>query len=539
MPFSQQSADVAANFFEKILKHTADEWWGKPFILAPWEEEALTEIFGRLDDEGRRLIQTVYLEVPKKNGKTEFAAGILLLLLILDRNPGCQVYGAAAVTRQALQVYRACCKMIEQAPVLSKSLRLLRGTNRIVKRNDPDSFYAAVASDGDFSDGCNPAASVCDELHRWRTRKQLENHDVLSLGGITRRQTLNINITTAGVQDESPLAWRLHEKTRQISAGIISDPTFYGRIYGADRDDDWTSEKTWIKACPSLIQNGGFLDICKIREKYNSAKGDPEAQRSFRRYFLGYWDQRENRCIDLDQWDRCVGDWKAEGLLPKAPEDKIRPLSPAMVAKFIERRAWAGVDLSMTTDMSALTFIFPDEDGFFDILPFYWLPEENILKRERRDLMPYRTWAQQGFLELSPGDVIDYRDVKERIEWGARLFDLQEILFDPWNSRQISHPLADEGYKCLEVRQGFQSLSEPSKKFLELVVSGKLRHGGHPILRWNASCLSSREHNDNLMFSKPERQKDSSRIDGISAAVNALSRAMIEESVSDYPLTVL
>lgn len=530
MPFSQPHADVACNFFERILKHSADEWWGKPFELAPWQDDAITQLFGQLDDQGRRLIQMAYLEVPKKAGKTEMVAGLVVLFLMLDPNPGCQVYGAAAATRQAMNVYRAACKMVEQSPILSKNLRLLRGTNRIVKRRDPDSFYAAVAADGDLSDGVNPAFVVADELHRWRNRKHLENWDVLSLGGITRRQTLTIAITTAGVQNESPIAWRLHEKTKRIQEGIVSDPTFYGRIYGAAKDDDWTSEKTWIKANPSLIENGGFLELAKIREKYQAAQSDPEAQRSFKRYYLNTWDQKENRCVDIDQWDKCAGDWKAEGLLSKAPEDTLRPLSPALLAKFIERRAWAGVDLSMSTDMSALTFIFPAEDGYFDILPFYWMPEKNIHKRELRDGMPYRTWADQGFLELSPGDVIDYREIKARIEWGARMFDLHKICFDPWNSRQISVPMVEEGYQCVEVRQGFATLSEPSKKFLELIVSRKLRHGGHPILRWNASCLSSKEHNDNLMFAKPERQKNSARIDGIAAGVNALSEAMTADA---------
>ncbi len=530
---------MACAFFERILRHSADEWWGKPFDLAPWQEQAISQLFGQTDDKGLRLISQCYLEVPKKAGKTEMVAGLVLLFLMLDPNPGCQVYGAAAATRQAMNVYRAACKMVEQSPILAKSLRLLRGTNRIVKKTDPDSFYAAVAADGDLSDGVNPAFVVADELHRWRNRKHLENWDVLSLGGITRKQTLTIAITTAGVQSESPIAWRLHEKTKRIQDGIVSDPTFYGRIYGADKDDDWTSEKTWIKANPSLIENGGFLELAKIREKYQAAQGDPEAQRSFKRYYLNIWDQKENRCIDIDQWDRCQGDWKAEGLLAKAPEDKIRPIPAGMLKYFIERRAWVGVDLSMTTDMSALAFVFPAEGGYFDVLPFYWLPEKGLRKRSLRDGMPYQTWAEQGFLELSPGEVIDYRDIQARIEWGARMFDLQEVCFDPWNSRQISVPMAESGYNCLEIRQGYATLNEPSKKFLELVVSGKLRHGAHPILRWNASCLSSKEHNDNLMFEKPERQKNTSRIDGIAAAVNALSRAMIEETPSEYPLTIL
>jgi len=286
LPFSQQHADIACNFFECVLKHTQDEWYGKPFLLAPWEEDAVSHIFGLLDDEGNRLIQMAYLEVPKKSGKTELIAGIVLLALILDPNPGSQVYGAAAATRQAMNVYRAACKMVEQSPILQKSLRLLRGTNRILKRKDPDSFYAAVAADGDLSDGVNPSVTAADELHRWRTRKQMENWDVLSMGGITRKQTLTIAITTAGVRNESPLAWRLHEKTLRVNAGVISDPTFYGRIYAADKEDDWTNEKTWIKANPSLKDNGGFLDIEKIRQKYQASLSDSESQRSFRRYYL-------------------------------------------------------------------------------------------------------------------------------------------------------------------------------------------------------------------------------------------------------------
>jgi len=150
-----------------------------------------------------------------------------------------------------------------------------------------------------------------------------------------------------------------------------------------------------------------------------------------------------------------------------------------------------------------------------------------VRKRELRDGMPYSQWIEQGFMESCQGDVIDYQEVKARLEWGDQVFDLQEICFDPWNSRQISTPLVQEGYACVEIRQGVISLSEPSKKLLELVSSGKLHHGGHPVLRWNASCVSSKENNDNLMFAKPERSKSSSRIDGIAATVTALARAIV------------
>jgi len=527
LPFSQPHADAACNFFERILRHTADEWYGKPFLLTPWQEEGLTQIFGQLDDDGNRLIKMGYFEVPKKAGKTEWAAGIILFVLIVDPNPGCQVYGAAAATRQAMNVYRAACKMVEQSRHLGKRLRLLRGTNRIVKRDDPDSFYAAVAADGDLSDGVNPSFVVADELHRWKTRKQLENWDVLSLGGITRRQPLTIGLTTAGVQSESPLAWRLHEKTRRIQDGVVRDPSFVGRIYGATSKDDWTSEATWIKANPSLKEQGGFLDISRIREKYESSLSDPESQRAFRRYYLNIWDQKENRVIDLAKWEASSGEWAAEGMLTQSPGEKVRPLPGSLMSRFARRRCWAGVDLSMTVDLTAVSFVFPCDDGGFDVLPFFWIPEEGVRKRQLRDGMPYRLWVDQGFMEACPGSVIDYRDVKARLEWGSRVFDLQEICFDPWNSRQLSVPMAEEGFQCVEIRQGVMSLSEPSKKLLELVTSGKLYHGGHPVLRWNASCLTAKEQNDNLMFTKPERSTSSSRIDGIAATVNALARAMV------------
>src|SRR5579862_7953003 len=450
VPFSQPHADAVCNFFELILKHTADEWYGKPFLLVPWQEEALSAIFGEVDEAGNRVIEMAYLEVPKKAGKSEMAAGLALFVLLTTSTPGCQVYGAAAATRQALNVFRAACKMVDQSPILSKRLRVLRGTHRIIKRSDPESFYAAVAADGDFGDGVNPAVVIADEVHRWKTRKQLDNWDILSNGGITRRQTLTIAITTAGIQNESPLAWRLHEKTRKLEQGIVTDPKFYGRIYGAAKEDDPAAPQTWIKANPSVKENGGFLDIEKIREKYVShlAEGDLT---SFKRYYLNMWDQKESQAIDMVRWDASAGDWQAAGLLPKLPEDKVSSLPHDLLARFIERPCWAGVDLSMTTDLSAVSFVFPRDDGGFDVLPFFWLPATGVRKRELYDGMPYGRWVEQGFLELSSllPDVVNYEDIETRLEWGAQMFNLQEICFDPWNSRQISASLVKKGFTCV------------------------------------------------------------------------------------------
>ncbi len=361
------------------------------------------------------MIEQVYLEVPKKTGKTEWAAGVLLLVQVVTTTPGCQAYGAAAATRQAMNVYRAACKMVEQSPILRKQFRIMRGTNRILKFSDPDSFYAAVAADGDMGDGVNPAVTVADELHRWRTRKQLENWDVLSKGGITRKQTLTIAVTTAGVQDESPLCWKLHEKTRNLRLGIISDPRFYGRIYGAEKTDDPGLPATWIKAHPSLIENGGFLDKDKIRKEYESAAAEGDLT-SFKRYFLNVWDQKANQAIDMAQWDASAGTWKARGLLEATPENLVtlpdqterivRPLHHDTLAHFIGRKCWAGVDLSMTTDTTSVVFVFPCQDfagvqeDTYDVLPFFWLPDAKVRKLEVKLTVPLQQWALDGFLEL-------------------------------------------------------------------------------------------------------------------------------------------
>ena len=526
-------ADAACNFFELVLKHTADEWWGKPFILCPWQEDALRPIFGQIDDDGNRIIEMAYLEVPKKAGKTEFVAGIVLLVLVLTKTPGCQVYGAAAATRQALNVYRAACKMVEQSPILTKQFRILRGTNRIIKRSDPDSFYAAIAADGDFGDGVNPAFFVADEVHRWKTRKQLENWDVLSKGGITRKQTLTIGITTAGVQEESPLAWKLHEKAARIRDGVVTDARFFGRLYGADKSDDPADPATWIKANPSLIENGGFLDKNKIREQYESAESEGDLT-SFKRYFLNVWDQKENRAIEIGKWDATESGWVARGLLEATPDARVRTLPHEQLTHFFGRRCWAGVDLSMTMDMSAVVFVFPcdqeeDEEEAYDVLPFFWLPSAKLRKLEMKLGVPLKRWVDEGFLELAEGEVIDHRLIRERIEWGAELFELQEICWDPYDTSQISAQMVEAGFTCQKIKQSYAMLSEPTKKILQLVTRGGLRHGGHPVMRWHAGVAATvSDGRDNIMFHKPDRAKSSARIDGMQATATAFNRVLID-----------
>lgn len=526
MPFDQNKADIAVNFFERVLKHSG-EWYGDPFLLAPWQEDAIQRIFGLVDDNGERLIRLAYLEVPKKTGKTELVAGLVLLFLVMDQSKGCEVYGAASSQRQAGNVFRAACAMVEQSPILQSRLRIMRSTHRIVRRSDPNSFYAAIAADGDLTDGVNPKFVVGDELHRWRTRKQVENWDVLRLGGISRKHsTLTVAITTAGVQTESPLAWRLHEKTRKIAEGVATDDTFYGRIYSADPKDDWEDEATWIKANPSLKENGGFLDIAKIRQEYESCKSEPDGQMAFRRYYLNLWDEKIDRAVDMRRWHACRRDWDAAGW----------PLPHELLKRFVDRRCWVGVDLSMTTDLSAVSCVFPREDGGYDVLPFAWLPEAGIRRAELRDGMPYQRWVREGFLETTPGEVIDMRAVRARLDWCYEMFDVQQFCFDRFNSREMSTQLMEDGRSVIEVPQNFTGLNEATKKFLGLVATGDLVHGGHPVLAHHASCLSLKsDGNDLVRPQKPARESDSARIDTVAATIDALALAIVAEAKQEAP----
>jgi phage terminase large subunit-like protein len=219
------------------------------------------------------------------------------------------------------------------------------------------------------------------------------------------------------------------------------------------------------------------------------------------------WGQAENRAIDMRQWAACGGELRA----------------------LVDRPCYAGIDLGSTTDLTALALVFPSDDDSFDFLPFFWMPADNVRERERRDKVPYSEWVRKGLIEATPGNVVDYRKVKEKLRWAKECFELRDVGFDPWNSRQLSVELVDEGFNCVEVGQGFQKISEPTKKLLELVICGKCRHAGHEVLRWNADCLSLKsDGNDNVRPSKPNRMTSSKRIDGMAAIIIALSRIIVQ-----------
>lgn len=520
-------------FFEEYLTLTGD-YSGQKFRLMPWLRTDLRTVFGTLDDEGLRQYRDVYQEVPTGNSKTTFCAGLALYFLC-QGGPGTEVYSAATAKDQAAIVFRMAQQMVLDSPELRNRLDLIPSSKRILRKDDPTSFYVALSADGDIHDGMNPSFVVRDELHRWRTRKQLELNDVLERKVLKRKNPLIWDITTAGEMDESPLCWRRHEYARQIQEGVFKDRRFYGRIYAADpvkieKDPEyWKSKEARLQANPSHEDNGGYLKDSVLEDLCIKAQNDPKVRKDYLRFNLNYWGQADDSVIDMPQWIACGG--KED--LRTWPEYDVELLISNL--NLVDRPCYGGVDASWTTDLTSLVLVFPPygKDPW-TLLPFFWMAQGRIAERERKDKVPFSLWCKQKFIEATPGKSIDLDFIVKKIKWAKQMFDLRELCYDPWGFRETADQIEKEDIATpVAITQQFSFLSEPTKRLLALYQEeGQLRHSNHPVLNWNARCLSLQgDRKDNVQPSKPIRAKNSKRIDGISATVTAMARAILVHQV--------
>lgn len=487
------------------------------FLLLLWQTKVLRGIYGNVDEYGRRIARQAYVSVAKKNGKSFLVGGLPIYHLIAEEEHRPEAYGAAAAKDQGGIVFRAAAHLVRSNPALLARLKVNDSTKRIV-RKDGGGFYAVLSADGDVQDGIEPSLTIMDELHRWKTQRADTLYDVLTRGSISRREPLTVQITTAGEVYDSPICYREYELAKQALSAGVGGGKFYAAIWEANADqlekepDYWKSREARVAANPSHEDLGGFLKDEAIVEHLLKAELQPDQRDDYLRYHLNAWVAAERRAVEMDKWDRGAVE--------------LRPL--------VKRKCWAAVDLSSKIDLTSLVFVFPDDDGGFDLLPFFWMAEGQVAKRERLDRKEYRQWARDGLLKLTPGTAVDYSEVAKTLEWGRETFDLQTVAYDPWNATQFvegKDGLDARGFKCVEIRQGFQSMSEPTKTFLELIVAGKIRHAGHKILRWNVDCLSTKsDGNGNVRPAKPDREKSGKRIDGAVAAIMAIGRAVVERS---------
>jgi len=503
------------------------------FSLLPWQRKILRDLYGTLDDEGNRRFHQAYISVAGKQGKSFLCAGLPLYHMLMENEERPEAYGAAASREQASIVFKSCLQLVRKNPVLLQRLRILESTKRIIRR-DGGGSYVVLSADGDMADGIEPSLAIIDEIHRLRTKKTETMHEVIKKGTISRREPLVIQITTAGEEHESPLWFREHEYAQHILDGSLRSDSFYAAIWAADAkrlDTDpeyWKSREARVAANPSHEDHGGFLRDDRLVEELNKAIAKPENRKKYLRYHLNIpVAEGETPVIDLDRWKR--GGGRVD--LRTWPEYDVDLL--IMQLGLRDRSCYVGIDCSWTTDLTALACVFPPEteEEHWKSLLFYWLPEERLADVERRTRAPLSTWVQQKFLIASPGGRIDLREVEKKVKWASKIFDVREICFDPWGMAQSSLNLVDEGFLCVEVRQGYQTLSKPTKKLLELYQSEQLEHCNNPILNWNAGCLALRSDGaDNVKPSKPPRDTASKRIDGMAAIITALTRAMLGES---------
>lgn len=496
--YDKKKADYAVNFIQSLC-HTKGVWAGKPFMLLSWQEQIIRDLFGTIKQNGYRQFNTAYIEVPKKNGKSELAAAIALLLCCGDGEQRAEIYGCAADREQATIVFDVAADMVEMCPALSKRCKVLKSKKRIIFE-PTNSFYQVLSAEAYSKHGFNIHGVVFDELH---TQPNRNLFDVMTKGsGDARTQPLYFLITTAG-NDTNSICYETHQKAQDIIDGRKKDPTFYPVIYGAGADEDWTSSKVWRKANPSL---GKTIGIDKVRAACNSAKQNPGEENSFRQLRLNQWVKQAVRWMPMEKWDACAFKFNPEDL-----EGRV---------------CYGGLDLSSTTDLTSFCLVFPpvEEEEPYHVMPFYWLPEETLPLRVNRDHVPYDVWERQGFINTTEGNVVHYGYIEKFIEKLGEKYNIREISFDRWGAVQMVQNLEGMGFTVVPMGQGFASMSPPTKELMKLTLEKKIAHAGHPVLRWNMDNIFIRT--DPAGNIKADKAKSTEKIDGAIACIMALDRAI-------------
>ena len=508
--YDAEKADRAVRFIEN-LKHTKGRWAGKRFWLLPWQEQIIRDVFGILDAHGNRQFRTAYVEIPKKNGKSELAAAVALYLLYADNEPSAEVYGAAADRQQASIVFDVARQMVDMTPALVKRSKIMAAGKRIVNYSN-GGYYQVLSAEVGTKHGLNVSGLVFDELHS-QPNRQL--YDVLTKGsGDAREQPLYFLITTAGTDRES-ICYEVHMKALDLLKGTKIDPSFYPVVYGLADDQDWNDEANWYQANPSL---GYTIKIDRVRDAYKDALENPAEENVFRQ-------------LRLDQWVGSTVAWIPEHVYDKGD-------IPIDMEKLKGRDCYAGLDLSSTSDITAFVMVFPPEaEGEnYIVLPHFWLPRETLQLRVRRDHVPYDVWEKQGLFHITEGNVVDYNFVRKTINELGTEYHICEIGVDRWNATQLITDLDGDGFVMVPIGMGFKDMSPGMKELYKLLLEGKITHGGNPILRWMAgNVVAEIDAAENI---KPSKKKATEKIDGIVALIMGLDRCIRHEmtgSVYDDP----
>lgn len=510
--YSNEAADHAVEFFEK-LKHSKGEWGRKPFELEPWQEyDVVRPLFGWLKKESHaRKHNILWLEVAKKNGKSTFGAAIGLYLTVADNEPGAEIYSAATKMDQAKIIHSEAIRMAKASKDLAGYVVTLKNN---ISMPLLGSKYEPVGSDSGNLDGINPSGALADEIHRWRDR---DLWDVLEQSMATRREPLLAAFTTAGTGRVS-FCFQQRDYMLKVLERIIEDDSAYPYIATLDgyenadakeRDDPY-DEKNWVKSNPNL---GVSIKLDELRKQAAKAKTAVAQENAYLRYRQNIWTEQSVRWLPMRKWDQCSAGW------PRDPDGQLS------LEGMIGAECYGGLDMATTFDIAAFVLAFPRPGERVRLLPFFFLPEDVIMERWQRDKVPYPQWVEEGLIELTPGDAIDYDYIRDRVIELATVYDIKEIGFDPYNAIATSQHLMKAGLKMIQIRQGRLSMSSPSKMFEIHVRRRTLEHGGNKVLRWMASNAATKpDSQGNIM---PDKERSMEKIDGIIASVMAVGRASL------------
>lgn len=495
--YDEAAAQRAVDFFRLFLVHSKGEWAGQPFELADWQaDDIIRPLFGWKRMDGTRRYTRCDVWVPRKNGKSTLGAGVMNYLTIADGEPGAEVYGVANDIPQAKIIFKEASGMVKKSPDLSEMCQVF--TSSIVVPETLSS-YQVVSSEAKNKDGLNISGLGWDEIHECR---DAELYEKLTTASASRRQPLMFVMSTAGY-DQNTIGYREYSIDRKILDGKIRKDDRLVVIYEAGPKDDWKKEETWRKANPGW---GTSVKPNYIRAQFEEARTDPAKEGAFKRYHLNIWTSQKTSWMDMDAWDKCAG-----------------PVEIPAGAK-----CWGGMDLSKRSDITAFALCHKTGEAgqeVYHVKVRFFVPEEGIEQKEIRDGVPYREWATRDLIRLTPGNVIDYDFIRKDIQDAAREFDLAEVGYDPYGATQLALQLTDDGITCVEFPQNIKHISHPTKELKNLILQGRIRHGGNPVLRWMAeNCKVVTDANDNQKVTKKDQV---ARVDGIVATIMALGRAIV------------
>jgi len=511
----KQKAEDTLGFI-RTLKHVKDPWHGVPFTVLPWEEKIIRDFYGTLKPNGLRQYKLAYVEMTKKQGKSELAAALAIKHLAADGEWSAEVYGCAADKQQASIIFDVAVEMVDQESELKSVIKPILSKKRLVYL-PTKSFYQVLSAEAFTKHGLNISACIFDELHAQPNRALW---DVMTFGsGDARRQPAWWVITTAGDDpDRQSVCWEQHLKAQNILLGLRNDPTIYPVIFGFDPDEHriwkgwtyevdtevtWESPKVWKAVNPSLDHT---IKSETVKEAYNTVKDSPADEKNFKQLRLNIWHRdKVTKWLPLSMWIQC-----GQLVYP----DRLK-----------HRECYGGLDLSTKLDITAYLLFFPPtrDVPLYRILPTFWIPEDNMKERVRRDHVNYDIWEKNGFIKTTPGNYIDYAFIEKHILDSFSEYDIRGIGYDDWNAYETQQRLVAEGVpekKMVIVRQGYKSLSPPMRDLEAWVKNKMIAHGGNPVMEWMFGNVKAKtDENRNIRYVK---DSETERIDGISALVSAI-----------------